>query len=215
VRLRSASAVLALALAGCGSAQATLQGPTSAPSGGGSAACAPPGSRTLISDRQASVYQHGKTVYGCLFRGANRYRLGSAGFCTGSDRIGPIALSGAIAAYGIQRCGVDSGTAQAVARRLTDGAVLHIAAATSQVAGAESYQSVGAIVVKADGAVGWVGSAHSIVGHGPAVTEVHRIDRRGRAELDHGPGIAAGSLRLCGSQLSWLHSGRKRSATLS
>jgi hypothetical protein len=207
--------VLALALAGCGSAQATLQGRTSAPSGGGSAACAPPGSRLLMSDRQANVYQQGKTVYGCLFRSAHSYRLGSAGFCTGSDRIGPVALSGAIAAYGIQRCGVDTGAGQAVARRLTDGAVLHIAPATSRIAGPESYQSVGSIVVKANGAVGWIGSAHSIVGHGPVVTEVHRIDSRGRAELDHGPGVAAGSLRLHGSQLNWLHSGRKRSATLS
>jgi hypothetical protein len=168
-----------------------------------------------MSDRQASVYQQGKTVYGCLFRGANTYRLGSAGFCTGSDRIGPIALSGAIAAYGIQRCGVDTGTGRAVARRLTDGAVLHTAAATSQIASAESYQSVASIVVKPDGAVGWIGQAHSIVGHGPVVIEVHRIDRRGRGELDHGPGIAARSLRLQGSRLSWLHSQRERSATLS
>ena len=217
MRLRSALAVLALALAGCGAARATPEGGTSAPSGGGSPACAPPGSRTLASDRQASVYRQGKTVYGCSSLGGRTsiHRLGSAGFCTMSDKVGPVALSGQVAAYGIQRCGVDTGTAQVVVRRLTDGKVLHTAPATVRNAGAESYQLIGSIVVRADGAVGWIGQGHSIVGHGLAVVEVHRIDRRGPAELDHGAEIAVGSLRLTGSRLSWRHAGRERSATLS
>jgi hypothetical protein len=171
----------------------------------------------LVSDRQASVYRQGKAIYGC-FSGGGRtkiYRLGSAGFCTMSDRVRPIALSGAVAAYGVQRCGIDTGTAQIVVRRLTDGTRLHTAPATSHNAGAESYQLVGSIVVKADGAVGWIGQSHPIVGHGHEVIEVHRIDRHGAAELDHGAGIAFESLRLHGSLLSWRNSGVQRSAPLS
>jgi hypothetical protein len=207
--------VLALALAGCGSAQATSQPRTSGPSGGGSAACTPPHTRTLIADHLARVYQLGKMVYGCLYRSDRSYRLGSSSFCTNSDRVGPIALSGTVAGYGVQRCGVDTGTAQVVARRLSDGRVLHASPATSRVPGAESYQSVGSLVVKADGAIGWIGVANSIVGRGAPVVDVRRLDAHGQAELDGGRGIAVRSLRLHGSRLSWLHSQRERSATLS
>jgi hypothetical protein len=110
---------------------------------------------------------------------------------------------------------VDTGTAQVVTRRLSDGRVLHASPATSRVPGAESYQSVGSLVVKADGAVGWIGAAHSIIRNGSPVVEVRRFDAHGQAELDGGPGIALRSLRLHGSRLSWLHSGAERSATLS
>ena len=128
--------------------------------------------------------------------------------------MGPLALAGVDVAYGLSRFGVDTGTAQAVVRRLTDGAVLREASATARVPGAESYQLVAAIVVKADGAVAWIGEGHSIIGRGPVV-EVHRYDRHGQAELDHGSGIVGGSLRLKGSRLTWTHSSRRRSAILS
>jgi hypothetical protein len=127
--------------------------------------------------------------------------------------VGPLALAGVTVAYGLSRFGVDTGTARVVVRRLTDGVVLREASATARVPGAESYQSVGALVVKPDGAVAWIGDGHSIIGRG-SVVEVHRYDRRGQAELDHGSGIVSGSLRLHGSQLTWTNSGRLRSATL-
>jgi hypothetical protein len=211
--------VLALALAACGASQASAPAGTGpragAPSLGGSPGCAPSSARVLASDRYAEVYRLGDTVYGCSTSNGHRYRLGSAGFCTNADRVGPVALRGAVAAYGVQRCGVDTGTAQVVTRRLSDGRVLHTSPATSRVPGAESYQSVGSLVVKADGAVGWIGEAHSIIGKGSPVVEVRRFDAHGQAELDSGPAIAVRSLRLHGSRLSWLHSGAERSANLS
>jgi hypothetical protein len=161
------------------------------------------------------VYEVGKAVYGCSDRGGRSYRLGTSGFCTGADRVGPVAVAGEMAGYGVQRCGVDTGTAQVLARRLTDGSVLRTAPATSRVPGAESYQSAAAVVVKADGAVAWIGQAHSIIGRGGDVIEVHRSDHRGQAELDRGQGIALRSLRLRGSRISWLHAGTGRSAPLS
>jgi hypothetical protein len=123
-------------------------------------------------------------------------------------------VAGVNVAYGLSRFGVDTGSTQVVVRRLTDGRVVHTAPATSSVAGPESYQSVGALVLRPDGAVAWIGTSSSIVGRGHEA-EVHRFDARGQATLDRGAGIATGSLRLHGSQLTWTHSSRRRSATLS
>jgi hypothetical protein len=176
--------------------------------------CGGAAATTIAADRSARIFRQGRTVYGCAGLGGRSYRLGSTGFCNGSDRIGPIALAGVAAAYGIERCGVDTGTTQVVVRRLNDGKLLHSDSATSRAPGPESFQSVGSIVVKANGAVAWIGQSHSIVGH-RALLEVRRIDRHGAAELDHGAGIAVGSLRLHGSRLSWTHAHRGRSATLS
>jgi hypothetical protein len=200
--------VLGLAVVGVGCSSVTAR------AGLSPFPCGPPAARSLALTRVARVFQQGKIVYGCSVRARHSYRLGSAGFCTNSDRVGPIALAGEVAAYGVQRCGVDTGTAQVVVRRLSDGRVLHTAPATSRVPGAESYQSVASLVVKADGAVGWIGAAHSIIGHG-AVIEVHRFDRSGQAQLDQGAEVGLRSLRLRGSQLTWLHSGSTRSASLS
>lgn len=160
------------------------------------------------------MFERNKTVYGCSDVTGQTHRLGSAGFCNNSDRVGAIALNGAMAAYGVERCGVDTGTTLVVVRRLTDGKLLRTAPATAEVPGPESYQSVGSVVVKPGGAVAWIGEAQSIIRHGTMVVEVHRADRHGQAELDQGAGIAPGSLRLNGSRLTWTHSGRQRSTTL-
>ena len=118
---RCATIAILVALAACESSSAlTSHGAAVPPSCAGNA-------HTLIADRQAIVYRRGSTVYGCSTRTGRSYRLGSTAFCTSSDRIGPIVLAGATAAYGVERCGVDTGTARVVVRRLIDGAVLHSA----------------------------------------------------------------------------------------
>jgi hypothetical protein len=219
VLVRRVFAVLTLALAGCGASQARSETPTPSDTGtrqvsDGPGPCGSSADKTLAADGSARIYQQGRVIYGCAGLGGRSYRLGVSQSCINSDRVAPVALAGKVAAYGVQRCGVDTGTAQVVVRRLADGKVLRAAPATSRVPGAESYQSVATVVVKADGAVAWIGQAHSILGH-RAQIEVHRIDGHGAAELDSGAGIAVGSLRLHGSQLSWTHSLSERSATLS
>jgi hypothetical protein len=200
---------MAIVLAACGSSAA---GSTSHGDGADSS-CAPARARVLASDAVAEVFDLSGTVYGCAGQARNSYRLGTSRFCNNADLVGPVALSGSVAAYGVMRCGVDTGEAQVAVRRLTDGKLLHTAEATSHVPGPEAYQSVGSVVVRTDGAVAWIGAARSIISRRRLV-EVHRLDRRGGAILDQGAGIAASSLRLRGLRLSWTDSGRRRSATL-
>ncbi len=198
--------MVGVAVAGCVPA-AGLSAPA-----GRARGCVPDRARTLIANDRAAVYALGAGVYGCTASG-RRYRLGASDRTLREGRAGPLALAGVDVAYGLSSFGVDTGTAQVLVRRLTDGVVLRKASATSHSAGAESYQSVAALVVKADGAVAWIGLGRSIIGRRPVV-EVHRYDRRGQALLDSGSAVATGSLRLHGSQLTWTKRGQRRSATL-
>jgi hypothetical protein len=180
--------------------------------GAARARCGPSGAHTLAASRVARVYALRNVVYGCSTGGA-QYKLGHQNSCVGSTRVAPVTVVGRLAAYGLERCGVDTGSTAVVVRRLSDGRQLHSAAATSP-PGAESYQSLGSLVLKGDGAVAWIGVGHSIVGHGPEVIEVRRLDRAGEALLDSGGAVASHSLRLHRSTLSWTHGGETRRARL-
>jgi hypothetical protein len=116
-------------------------------------------------------------------------------------------------AYGLESCGVDTGSSSVIVRRLSDGRQLRVLPATTNRLAPESYQLVGSIVVKTDGAVAWIAAARSIVRQS-ADEEVHRADRRGQRELDSGTSINSGSMRLHGSTLTWRHGAATRSATL-
>src|SRR5205807_607519 len=122
------------------------------------------------------------------------------------------ALSGTTLAYGLESCGVDTGSSSVVVRRLSDGRQLRLLPATTGQLAPESYQLVGSVVVKSDGAVAWIAAANSVVRQSGSV-EVHRADRRGHAALDSGPSIEAGSLRLRGSTLTWRHGAATKSAS--
>ena len=121
-------------------------------------------------------------------------------------------VSGALAAYGSETCGIDTGSTLVIVRRLTDGHELRSAAATGPV-GPESYQTVGSVVLKGDGAVAWIGTGHSLGSH-HTLTEVWRADRHGTTRLDSGVAIRVQSLRLTGSTLRWRDGAETRSAGL-
>jgi hypothetical protein len=178
-----------------------------AAAGAGSSAaahCGPFDAKTLAASGSVRVYVLGKTVYGCSMRGSGAVRLGTRSSCVGGARVDPVVAAGEFAAYGLSRCGVDTGYTQVIVRRLTDGKVVRSAAATSP-PGVESYQSVGSLVLRRDGAVAWIGNGQSIIGHGHVI-EVHKARRRGPvALLDSGLAVRPGSLRLRGSQLTWRH----------
>jgi hypothetical protein len=161
----------------------------------------------------ARVYALGGLVYGCSAQGGRRVRLGQTRTCLGTPRVGPVAVAGKFAAYGLQSCGVDTGQGSVLVRRLSDGAMLHDDAATVGRLGPESYSSVAAIVVKGDGAVAWVGMGASIIHHS-RLLEVHKLDGGGSRLLDSGAGIDPRSLRLHGSALTWRDAKQTRSATL-
>jgi hypothetical protein len=147
-------------------------------------------------------------VYGCT--GAKQYRLGNATNCPRAALVRPVTVAGAVAAYGLEQCGVDTGSTEVIVRSLSSGKQLSADAATTGLQRPESYQAVGSLVLKGDGAVAWIAEAHSIVGGGQLI-EVHRHGRL----LDSGPAIALGSLRLRGSRLSWRHGSKIRTSTLS
>ncbi len=130
-----------------------------------------------------------------------------------TPRLGPVTVAGRLAAYGLERCGIDTATATVVVTQLTDGKTLLSTPAIAHVPGPESFQAVKSIVAKRNGDVAWISMVSSLLAH-LANMEVHRADARGRALLDAGTKIAPGSLRLHGSTVTWREGGRTRSAAL-
>lgn len=214
VRLRCGLVALAIATAACGSSSAASSSPSS--TGATSASgpvCGPQAARTVAQDTVARVYVAQGAISGCARDSSRRYLLGRATTCIRSARAGPFALAATVVAYAVERCGVDTGSAVVVVRRLSTGAQLRSLPATTGPLSPESYQHVGSLAVRVDGSVAWIGVASSIIRHSQTI-EVHRADRRGTAELDSGLAIGPGSLRLHGTTLSWRHADLLRAATL-
>lgn len=195
------------AVAACASAAAHAGSTTTV-------ACGPKGATTLAASRVARVYVTANRVYGCSRRGTRTFLLGQRATCIQAVRVDPVVVAGTFAAYGSERCGVDTGNTEVIVRRMSDGKTLRSAAATSP-PGVESFQSVGSLVLKRDGAVAWIGRGSSIGLH-THKTEVYKADRHGSVQLlDAGVAIRSGSLVLNGSRLSWKHGDTLRHATLS
>jgi hypothetical protein len=203
VKLR-ASLVALVVLAACGSSMAK--------SAGGATRCGPPSARTLASDGRVRVYALRQEAYGCSAARGRSFRLGHVTRALAESRVGPVAVAGDLAAYGLQSFGVDTVRASVVVRRLTDDSRIKELPATRAV-GVEAFQSVGSVVVMANGAVAWIGVEHSIVGHSSAI-EVHAAGAGSARVLDSGPNIDPTSLRLRGSRLSWVDGRATRHATL-
>jgi hypothetical protein len=204
--MRTGRALLAIVIAttACGSSSAASN----------LAACGPAGARTLAGDRVARIYAEGEGVYGCARAGAQSFRLGTSGPSVSQGRVGPVALAGADAAYGLTHSGVDTLTAQVVVRRLDTGRVLRRLAGTTGTQPPEAFQSVKSVVVKADGAVAWIAAGGSIIRPHSNTEEVDRSDRRGEATLERSTKLDLKSLRVEGSRLSWREGNAVRSATL-
>jgi hypothetical protein len=198
-------AALAVAVA----ASAAARPPTSKPG----VSCRRHPGHTLAQSDSARVYSRSGAVYGCAVRHGAVYKLGSSSLCIGTSRAAPVALAGRLVAYGLETCGVDTGSTVVIVRRLTDGKRLHDDPATVLPNGPESYQTVHSLVLNARGDDAWISTASSLGSHATA-TEVHEHGTNGFGLLDSGTGIDPGSLRLKRSKLTWLHGGKRRSATL-
>jgi hypothetical protein len=205
---------LLVVLAACGSSSASSAPPqpTATQPAGGHGSCGPANANTLAANGRVRVYALHQAVFGCSAARRHSFRLGHATRSIGEDEVGPVAVAGDLAAYGLRRFGVDTALASVVVRRLTDGTTLKELSATRAL-GAESFQSVESVVIRRDGAVAWIGSVHSIGARRSAI-EVHEAGTGGDRLLDSGSGIDAGSLRLHGSTLSWVDGGATRHATL-
>jgi hypothetical protein len=174
--------------------------------------CGPRSAHTLAGDSVARVYSSAGKAYGCVAGGARSYRLGRTGNCIGGEQIQTVRVAGRIAAYGLDTCGVDTGNATVNVRRLTTGVSLKQLPATTKI-GVEGFQSIDSLVVKPDGAVAWIATATSI-GKPTFIRQLQRSDTRGFSVLDSGRAVAAASLTLHGSKLSWKHATAARTATL-
>ncbi len=160
------------------------------------------------------MYSLRQTVYGCSARTGRHFRLGNAAVCIGSPRVGPVTVTGELAAYGSEACGIDTGSGRVIVKRLSDGRQLSSDPATSLPLGPESYQTVTSIVLRAGGEVAWIAVGSSIARHRKDI-EVHKHDRTGKRLLDSGTSIQPGSLRLHGSRLTWRHGSGTSDATFS
>jgi hypothetical protein len=196
------------------SAKRSSRSASSRPSATRAHRCGPPHAKTLAADRVARIYSRGGEVYGCAAGARRSYLLGSSSRSIRQGRVGPAALAGRIAAYGLTSYGVDTVSASVVVRSLRDGKQLHTDPGTSRPVGAEFLESVDRVVLKRDGSVAWTSTAGSIVSGHRSEIEVNRDDLRGRTLLDSGAGIAPDSLRLHGSQLSWRDGAATRYGTL-
>lgn len=191
-----------VALAACGTSSASA------------GTCGPGAGHTIAHSASARVYSVGDGVFGCAFGSPHTYRLGNTSRSIREGRVGPVAVAGRVAAYGYAEFGVDTLSASVVVRNLGDGAEIRSEPATMRPLGAEFFQSVAAVVVKADGAVAWIGKGGSVISGHAGDVEVDRADARGVALLDSGPGIDPGSLRLRGSTVSWRDRGQTRSGRI-
>jgi hypothetical protein len=167
----------------------------------------------LAADRQVRVFSLGHVVYGCFEKTGKRYEFGQTATCIGTPHAGPVTVAAELAAYGSERCGIDTGFAQVIVRRMSDGRQLRADSATTNPLGPESYSSVDSLVLRGDAAVAWIGVGTSLVGH-TADIEVHRAGKHGQELLDSGAAIDRHSLRLHGSKLTWKHGSATRSAQL-
>jgi hypothetical protein len=198
-----------LVLTGLVSATAAVLGGSAGAATAASSACAPAGAQIKLSNSRAQVYALSKAIYACDRSTRRTTKLGQTTICNVTARVDNLALAGDVVAYGLDRCGVDTGSTTVVVRRTSDGTRLHSLAAITGPSLVESYQSINALVVTAKGAVAWIATDSSIIGRGKRI-EVHANGRL----LDSGPAIKVGSLRLHGSKLSWRDGAKTRTARL-
>ena len=161
----------------------------------------------MAANRSVEVYSTGGFVYACARRRPNVVRLGRSNLCVGAALVQRVALAGDDVAYGLERCGVDTGSATVKVLGVANGRLFSSHPAVSGVVPPESYPSIGSLVVKRDGAVAWIATSRSIIGRGQVI-EVHR----GGTVLDSGPGIVPSSLRAHGPTLSWRRGAVTRTA---
>lgn len=212
-----AAAAAGTAAAAAGTAEAAA-GTATAPArsavtfGPGPALCEPFHATTLASDRAAVVYSFDGSAYACLEPTGPSYKLGSVRLCIGATRAGPFALAGDVVAYGSETCGVDFSSAEAVARNLKSGHILHREPATSRTL-VEQEGGLESIVVKPDGSIAWIAIEQSL-GNDRRLLQVRKDDRGGDTLLSSSRAALPSSLKLYGSRLTWRDAGKLRSATL-
>lgn len=180
---------------------------------GATGSCAPAGSKTLAVAGSARLYSHGGALFACL--GARRTRLGAVSPTRPfpATKIALYALSARYAALDRTDMGVDTFASTVTLVDLRSGATVATAAATTPENRAESFVTVGSIVVDAKGTMAWIGRRSAIGALTPTL-EVHTLSATAARLLASAGDIDATSLKLNGETLTWRQGGARRSAIL-
>ena len=152
-----------------------------APASAASAGCAPAGAKVLRRSALASIYARGNVLYGCA--GSTRTLLGTlhGTHPSPATRVARYALAGGYAGTDTVEMGVDDFASTVRLLDLESGATLAHGPATAGPPQAESFSTVTALAIDADGILAWVGR-RSAVGHPTAEYELFTATRTLTAE---------------------------------
>ncbi len=143
------------------------------------------------------MYAEAGTVYGCRAGSSRRVKLGTTGSCLRASRVDRVAVAGVLVAAAVTRCGVDTGQAEVEILRLPNARPLYSHLAVTN-PGPESFSTVTGLVLTARGALAWIARSNSILSHRASVAVQAGSAAQGTRQLDSGPQVEVGSLRLSG-----------------
>jgi hypothetical protein len=174
--------------------------------------CWPQGSTTVKRTDRARVYTaaNGRD-YGCLFAVGRSFRLDPGEAKNGR----PYALRGNYVAYRQEIRHADTGrlSVDLDVLDLRDGSTRHHVKQIFDHAGKTGINRIQAtlpsLVLKSNGSVAWIAMVPWSY-----LRDVYRLDSRGVKLLDRDAQIQRHSLRLHGSQLSWIRDAKSRTADL-
>ena len=180
-------------------------------------ACAKKPGKTLLVTRDARVFKKRRQVYACLLKKRRTFRLGGHALPYGDDEIRDLRLRSRFVAYSLRR---SSGRRIRV-KELHRGRTIHDAKAA--LVSRIGFTALTDLRLTRNGSVAWIVRTqpydvalklYPLPEEFLPDFEVGKSDRTGQTLLDRGHDIAAGSLALRGTTLSWVRHGRRYSAVL-
>jgi hypothetical protein len=163
--------------------------------------CAPAGAKVLEASGSSRVYSSNGSYYGCL--GARQTRLGalSGTPAAPATRVERFALAAPYAAVDSVQMGVDNLASRVSLVDLRSGATVASAAAAKPPARAESFVTVSAMALNANGVLAWVARIGAI-GQSQPNYELHLLEHRRDQTVAAGT-IPIVALALTRSRVSW------------
>jgi hypothetical protein len=176
--------------------------------------CVPTSAKTLEASGAARIYSLGATLYGCL--GTRHTRLGALAGTPSSPatRVSRYALAEPYAAVDTVQMGVDNFASRVSVIDLRSGASLASEPAAKPPPRAESFITVTAIALNANGVAAWVARIGAI-GQSQPSYELHLLEHRSDQTVSSGT-IPIVALALTRTRLSWSedHAGPRDSLPL-
>lgn len=187
----------------------------------GSRQCGSSKGRNIDATSRARLYERGGVLYGCAFKERKVIVLGrraedpcdSSSGCSG---LRLPRLAGKWAAYDRATATRYVESTRIEVRSLTSGKVRHRWEAGYTDASVTVAAATTDLVLTERGSIAWITgiSRPDNIGGFSSTQEVRKSDGGGSGVVDSGADVAEGSLRLCGSAISWIRAGERRTAPL-